>query len=116
MGRALDWSMIAFASKALGLLLVFVGTVVGVIGLNPSTAPNLGTIDNAVLATRLLWTIGLAAVATGAGIKLRFVVPVPAGDLPDGQARVLRAAQWRNTLTFLLALFLLVWILAFIPV
>jgi hypothetical protein len=116
MGRPMDWSMIAFGSKALGLLLVFVGTLVGVIGLNPTTSPNIGQINDAILVTRLLWALGLAAIATGAGIKLRYIIPTPTGDLQDGQSRVLRAAQWRNGLTFLLALVLLIWILTFIPV
>jgi len=107
--------MLAFGAKALGLLLVFVGTLVGVIGLNPSTTPNVGILYDAVLVTRILWTLGLAAVATGAGIRLRYVIGMPAGELSDGQSRVVRAAQWRNSATFLIALILLIWILTFIP-
>ena len=108
--------MIAFGAKALGLLLVFVGSLVGVVGLNPSTNPNIGAINDAILVTRLLWALGLAAIATGAGIKLRYCTSSPSEDLPDGRSRVLRAAQWRNALTFLVALVLLIWILTFIPV
>jgi hypothetical protein len=114
--RPMNWSLLGFIGKALGLLLIFVGTLVGVIGLNPSTTPNITTIDNTVLVTRLLWTIGLAAIATGAGIKLRYVAVTPAQDLNDGQSRVLRGAQWRNTLTFLIALIFLFVILFFLPV
>ena len=112
----MSWTLIGFASKALGLLLVFVGTLVGVVGLNPTTTPNINIIDCSILATRILWTIGLAAIATGAGIKLRYVLAAPMMELPDGQARLLRAAQWRNTLTFLVALVLLIWIMTFLPV
>jgi hypothetical protein len=108
--------MLGFLSKALGLLLIFVGTLVGVVGLNPSTAPSITTIDNAILVTRILWALGIGAIATGAAIKLQFVYVTPAGDLPEGQSLLLRGAQWRNTLTFLLALIGLIWILAFIPV
>lgn len=108
--------MIGFAAKALGPLLVFVGTLVGVVGLNPTTTPNVDTFDVAVLATRIIWTIGLAAIATGAGIKLRYVVGTPMTELPDNQARLLRAAQWRNSVTFIVALILLIWILTLLPV
>jgi hypothetical protein len=116
MARPINWDFLAFLAKAIGLLLVFVGSIVGVVGLNPSTSPNINTIDGAILVTRLLWTLGLAAVATGAGIKLRFVIGMPMGELQDGPSRVLRGAQWRNTLTFLVALVLLLWILTFLPV
>jgi hypothetical protein len=116
MARPMNWTMIGFGAKALGLLLVFAGSIVGVVGLNPTTTPNVNIYEGAVLVTRLLWTIGLASLATGAGITLRFVIATPAGDLQDGQSRVLRAAQWRNTLTFLVAFVLLIWILTFLPI
>ncbi|MGI0130557.1 MAG: hypothetical protein ACREDE_08255 [Thermoplasmata archaeon] len=112
----MNWAMMGFGAKTLGLLLVFVGTLVGVVGLNPTTSPNTNIIDGAVLATRVLWTIGLAAIAAGAGIKLQFVIGTPAGDLQEGHSRVVRASQWRNTATFLVALVLLVWIMTFLPV
>ena len=115
MGRPIDWSLVSTATKALGLLLVFVGTLVGVIGLNPSTTPNVGFMYDAVFVTRLLWTLGLGALAAGAGIKLRYVLGPSSSVLSDGQARVMVASQWRNSLTFLVALILLVWILTFLP-
>lgn len=113
----MNWEMMGFLAKGVGLLLVFVGTLIGVIGLNPTTsAPSASTIDNSILATRILWSLGLAAIAAGAGIKLRYVAVTPAHDLTDGQSRVLRGAQWRNTVTFLVALVLLIVILFFLPV
>jgi hypothetical protein len=113
----MNWAMLGFLSKGVGLLLVFVGTLIGVIGLNPTTsAPSQSTIDGTILATRILWTLGLAAIGLGAGIKLRYVAVTPAQDLTDGQSRVLRGAQWRNTLTFLIALVLLIVIMYFLPV
>ena len=102
----MNWDMMGFLAKGVGLLLVFVGTLIGVIGLNPTTNPVTSTIENSILATRILWTLGLAAIAAGAGIKLRYVAVTPATDLADGQSRVLRGAQWRNTVTFLVTLVL----------
>lgn len=114
--RPMNWDMMGFLAKGVGLLLVFVGTLIGVIGLNPTTNPVTSTIENSILATRILWTLGLAAIAAGAGIKLRYVAVTPATDLADGQSRVLRGAQWRNTVTFLVTLVLLIGILFFLPV
>lgn len=113
----MNWDMMGFLAKGVGLLLVFVGTLIGVIGLNPpaSGLPSQSTVANSILATRILWTIGLAGIAAGAGIKLRYVAVNPGTDLTDGQSRVLRGAQWRNTVTFLVALVLLIAILFFLP-
>jgi hypothetical protein len=114
---AMPWNMIAFFAKAGGLLLIFVGTLIGVIGLNPQTPPvNLSQYQDSLLAMRILWAMGLMAIASGAGMKLQFVYGAPSGDLPDGASRVLRAAQWRNTVTLLLCMFLLIWILTIYPI
>ncbi|MGI0070653.1 MAG: hypothetical protein ACRECT_01015 [Thermoplasmata archaeon] len=109
--RPLEWTNLAFYAKAGGFLLVFIGTLVLVTGTNPSTAPNFNILYDSILAGRLLWAIGLAAIATGAGIKLRYVYPTPNVELSDSRAGILRASMGRNMLLFVVALFLMVFIL-----
>jgi hypothetical protein len=112
MARPLDWSMLGFIAKAFGFLLVFVGTLVLVLGTNPTTsALNLNILYGSILTGRLLWTIGLAAIGAGAGIKIRYVYVTPPGEMSDARARLLRASMWRNTVEFIIVLFLLVFLL-----
>jgi hypothetical protein len=84
MGAHGPWAFLAFASQGIGLLLVFVGTLVMVVaGSVPAncftSTCNIGNTDQGIAygieTARLLWTLGLFAIAGGAGIRLQFFGP-----------------------------------------
>ncbi|MGA8664146.1 MAG: hypothetical protein WB809_03640 [Thermoplasmata archaeon] len=75
------WAFLAMLGQGIGLLLLFVGTLVVVVaGSFPADCftTTCGTstaqgVAYGVETARLLWTLGLFGIAAGAGIRLQFV-------------------------------------------
>ncbi|MCI4350011.1 MAG: hypothetical protein L3K15_00620 [Thermoplasmata archaeon] len=90
-GTMNPWPMIAFWGRVIGFVLLFVGTLVQVIwgsfpancvaGSTGCTAGNLNSYlqanANAVLASGIIWSLGLFFLGSGAGVKLHWVLKRP---------------------------------------
>jgi hypothetical protein len=93
------WPMLAFWGRAIGFILLFVGTLVAVIWVSISsscyttttTCGNLGSgylsgVANAVVVSKILWAIGLFFLGAAAGIKLHWASPRPQGSAAEDTA------------------------------
>jgi hypothetical protein len=109
--RPMPWAFLALIGRMLGLLLLFVGTLVAVIFASPPADCFTSTCGNGVsaglqygiLTARLLWTFGAAFLLAGSAIKLHFVLGEPTSDGPEGNARYL-ALRRTETVLILVAL------------
>jgi hypothetical protein len=107
------WSFLAFLAQAVGLVLVFVGTLVVVVA-GAFPADCLGgctvTTGQGVLygleTARILWTLGLFGIAGGAGIRLQFQVPNPLPTTPEA-TRIYLARRRGEFAILVIALLLL---------
>ncbi len=114
-------SSLAFWARALGFLLLFVGTLVAVAfaslpGGCFASPPNCGTgfasgAANAVLSARVLWTLGLFFVGAGAGFKLHWALSRSSSASSD-EVRVLIHDRWFNGLLVILTIVLLWFLLS----
>ncbi len=109
--------MLSSFAKMIGIALLFVGTLVIVIGgTEPSScftstagcgAGALQTALNSILAARIIWTIGLAGLAFGAGLKLRSVTRNPSPGT-TAEAIAWTADRARNGMLFAVSAVLMV--------
>lgn len=112
---------LAFWSRALGFLLLFIGTLVavafataggGCFTTNPDCGPGSGFLTgaaNALLAAKILWVIGLFFVGAGAGIKLHWGLGRSSNATPE-ELRALIHDRWLNGILVLTSIVLL-WLL-----
>lgn len=121
MASRLPWQSLALLSQGLGLLLVFLGTLVMVaFGYIPvscvaATTCSQGTLQGvlyAIDAARLLWTIGLFGLAVGAGLHLQFRPPPTFPSSPE-ETRVYLARRRGEMIMLVLALLLLFLVLLY---
>lgn len=85
--RPVPWATLAFFSRIIGYLLLFVGTLIAIVGASvgggcitdPTSCGSswLAGVLNSIIAAKILWAIGLLFIGGGAGIKLHWLVPHP---------------------------------------
>ena len=120
------WALLAMVSQAIGLLLLFIGTLVIVVaGSTPADCftSTCGTsvgqnVAYGIETARLLWTIGLFGLAAGAGLRLQVVNVHPTGTTPEETRLFLarRRGEFILLIVSILLLFLvLVWSAAPLP-
>lgn len=93
--RPIPWRLLSFLGKGGGFLLLFIGTLVDVIaGSYPAdcftshcSGSTSAGIQYAILASRILWSIGAFGLAAGAGIDLHFLQQNPESNSPEENAR-----------------------------
>jgi hypothetical protein len=110
------WRLIALASQGIGLLLVFLGTLLTVVfgyipvscigstsgcGSNPLTG-----MADAIIAGRALWALGLLGLAGGSAIHLQ-VVPRPSSPLSPEETRIYLARRRGEYVVLVLSIVLL---------
>lgn len=86
--RPIPWSMLAFFSRVIGFLLLFIGTLLVVLGAStwggcvtdPTSCGTswLAGVLNYIVAGKILWAIGLLFIGGGAGLKLHWSLQLPA--------------------------------------
>ncbi len=86
--RPIPWSMLAFWSRVVGFLLIFVGTLLAVAGgtvwggcvTDPASCGTswASGVLNTIGTAKILWVLGLFALGAGAGVKLHFSLQNPA--------------------------------------
>ncbi len=96
--RRIPWHTLALLGKCLGLVLLFVGTLVAVLfGSFPADcftstcgAGVRAGVQYGILLSRLLWTFGAFGLALGAGIQRQFVLNGPTSETGESGARYLQ--------------------------
>jgi hypothetical protein len=124
----LPWTSLEFIAKAGGFLLIFIGTLVAVILVSfpascvPISGCSTGTIQgllNALIAARILWTIGVFGIGVGAGLKLLQINhAAESGSMPEDRMTWLLRQRRSNGVLFILALILfafLLWTVTAVP-
>ena len=88
----MSWKFLAFFSQGLGLLLLFIGTLVMIIfggtpinciGAASCSQSTLQGIAYGVVIARSLWAIGLLGLAAGTGMHLQFTAPPAEPTTPE---------------------------------
>lgn len=116
--RPVPWSLLSDLARGLGLLLLFVGTLVDVIGgtypadcfTSTCTTSTSASLQYAILAARILWVLGAFGLSSGAAIQLHFVLVTPESDSSEENARYL-AARRAAFVTFLVGIGILLAVL-----
>ncbi len=122
------WAFLAMLGQGIGLLLVFVGTLIMVVaGSNPADCftanPACGAstaqgVAYGIETARLLWTLGLFGIAAGAGIRLQIVGATSLPTTPE-QTRIYLARRRGEfvilVVSIVLLFILLVWSAAALP-
>jgi len=122
------WAFLAMLGQGMGLLLLFVGTLVMVlVGSNPADCftaapPCAGSTAQSVAygieTARLLWTIGLFGIAAGAGLRLQIVNAHPLPTTPE-ETRIYLARRRGEFVILVVAILLLfailIWSTAALP-
>ena len=116
--RPIPWMMLSFMSRIIGFLLLFVGTLLVILGASiwggcvtdPAScvgnASWLSGVYNYIIAGKILWAIGLLALGGGAGMKLHWSLQAPAQGRPEEIAFV-SAERRANYLTLLVSILLM---------
>lgn len=115
---SLSVPMVAFWSRALGFVLLFIGTLIAVAFATAGGACFTTTADcgigsgfltgaaNALLAAKILWAIGLFFLGAGAGIKLHWGSGRASGASSD-EVRAMINDRWLNGILVLVSIGLL---------
>ncbi len=106
--RPIPWTFLSLVGRGGGVLLLFVGTLVLVIGGGYPAGCFTSTcgggvfsgVEYAILTARILWAIGAFGLSAGAGIELHFVLHSPRSDSSEEHERFL--AQRRAAFVLLL--------------
>ncbi|HEV8049708.1 MAG TPA: hypothetical protein VGP88_03845 [Thermoplasmata archaeon] len=109
------WPLLGFWARAVGFLLLFLGTLIVVSFASPGggcvTTPSscsgfAAQALNAVLAGKILWVLGLGALGAGAAIRLHWGLRMPENPRPD-EVNFVLADRRANGLLFILSMALL---------
>lgn len=106
--RPIPWAVLSLWGRFVGLVLLFLGTLVAVLFASVPAdcyTSTCGTgvaasVQYGILASRLLWTLGAGALVAAAAAKIHFILPEPSSDGPEANARFL--AQRRGEMVLLL--------------
>ncbi len=121
--RPIPWSMVSLWSRMIGFLLLFVGTLIAIIGaavwggcvtvVNSCASGAASGILNYFTSARILWAIGLLGLGAGAGIKLHWGLQSSAQSRGE-DLQALTAERRANYLTLFLTivLFLILFVTA----
>ena len=114
------WSFLAFWMRAIGFLLVFLGTLIAVVATTPGggcfTSPGscgtgfLGQAANGAYAAKLLWVLGLGAIGAGAGIRLHWGLRASRDQSPE-ELQLVAASRRANWIVIVLSIVLLLTLL-----
>lgn len=108
-------AMVTFWGRALGFVLLFVGTLVYVAVASPTggclTDPTClsnfpSNAANAILAGKILWCLGLFFLGAAAGLKLHWKLGPSPGASPEQMAWI-RTDRWINVALVFLSVILL---------
>jgi hypothetical protein len=117
--------MASFMGRAVGFLLLFIGTLVAVAFSTPGggcydQSPDSGGgssyimgAANAILVAKILWAIGLFLVGAGAGLKLHWSLSAPSSGRPEDTQFIVSDRRLNGIL--LLVCIVLLWLLLMIP-
>jgi hypothetical protein len=112
------WPFLGFWLRAGGFLLLFLGTLVAIVGATPGGScytgvcgGYVGQAANAILAAKILWTLGLGALGAGAGIRLHWGLRMPMSSSSEETAWVMAA---RRTNWWLLVMSVVLMLLLFL--
>jgi hypothetical protein len=109
------WPILGFWTRAIGFLLLFLGTLIVVIGATPGggcvTTPSscsgfAAQALNSILAAKILWVLGLGSLGVGAAVRLHWGLRMPENPRPD-EVNFIMADRRTNALLFVLCLVLL---------
>lgn len=118
---SLSMGSLSFWARALGFVLLFIGTLVAIIsatpgagcfGTNPSCGPTSGFVTgaaNAILAAKILWSLGLFFLGAGAGLRLHWGMN-RSSSLSSDELRAQIHDRWMNLILVLVSIGLL-WLL-----
>jgi hypothetical protein len=120
------WTVLALFGQAIGLLLLFVGTLVVVVAggfpadcfTTTCTTSTAQGVAYGIETARILWVIGLFGIAAGAGLRLQFQAPPASPSTPE-ETRVYLARRRGEfvilVISILLLFGLLLWSAAALP-
>lgn len=109
------WPLLGFWTRVLGFFLLFAGALVVVAGATPggncyssATACSgfASQAANSILAARILWVLGLGALAAGAAIRLHWGIRMPEGAKPEDVTWAI-ADRRTNALIFVVCIVLM---------
>ncbi|HYK93076.1 MAG TPA: hypothetical protein VEY07_03425 [Thermoplasmata archaeon] len=115
--RPIPWSMLVFLARILGFVLLFIGTLIVILGASiwggcftaAASCANTGWISgvlNYIIAGKILWAIGLLALGGGAGMKLHWSLQMPAQGRPE-EINFIARERWANYAVLLVCVLLL---------
>jgi hypothetical protein len=115
------WPFLGLWLRAGGFLLLFLGTLIAVLGATPgggcyTNTASCGTgffgqAANALLIAKILWVLGLGGLGAGAGIRLHWGIHMPLNPSADETTWLLAARRANWTLLILSVVLLLVLLL-----
>ena len=110
------WSFLGFWLRAIGFLLLFLGTLVVVVAATPGGGcftslgscgtGFLGQAANGVYAAKLLWVLGLGGIGAGAGIRLHWGLRSSRDQAPE-ELQLIAASRKANWTAVILSIVLL---------
>jgi uncharacterized membrane protein len=110
------WPILGFWTRAIGFFLLFLGTLIVVIGATPGggcyTSPGscgtsfLGQMANSIWAAKILWALGLGALGAGAAIRLHWGLRMPDHATPE-QLSWIASDRRANATLFVLSIVLM---------
>ncbi len=112
-------SMAARWGRLIGLLLLFVGTLVvvwiasvqaGCLATPSTCATDAQNAANAIIAGKILWSLGLLAIAGSSGIRLEWGLP-RSGVGSDQDAQLVASSRRANALMVIVCIVLLFFLL-----
>jgi hypothetical protein len=114
--RPLPWAMLCLLSQLLGFVLIFIGTLLVIVGASiwggcvtdPTSCGTswLSGVLNYIVTSKILWALGLLFLGGGSGLKLHFVLQPQAQSKPE-DLQYLATERRANYLTLLISILLM---------
>ncbi|MCI4336590.1 MAG: hypothetical protein L3K17_05265 [Thermoplasmata archaeon] len=116
----IPWGMLSLLARFLGFVLLFLGTVFVILGVEPSgncytstACANTGWVAGAanwLIAGKLMWAIGLFFLGAGAGMKIHWKLGWTEGAKPE-DLRFMGTERIANYLVIIVCIILLFFLL-----